>query len=120
LSGGKVGADLPGHFAETGDVHASLGQRWAFGPHAGPHEPLAQAHWYGICFISATPAIESDGTWFISVAVYHMLLTERDGTWLMNLCMNCLFCCAGLTEAEQPLAERVRGRTADYYYLLNK
>jgi hypothetical protein len=101
-------------------VSAPLGQRWAFGPHAGPHEPLAQAHWYGICFISAIPAIESDGTWFISVAVYHMLLTERDGTLLMNLCMNCLFCCARLMEAEQPLAERVRGRTADYYCLLNK
>jgi hypothetical protein len=61
-------------------VSAPLGQRWAFRPHAGSHEPLAQAHWYGICFISATPTIESDGTWFISVAVYHMLLTERDGT----------------------------------------
>jgi hypothetical protein len=28
----------------------------------GPHEPLPQAHWYAIYFISATSAIESDGT----------------------------------------------------------
>jgi hypothetical protein len=46
----------------------------------GPHEPLSQARWYAIYFISATSVIESDGTWLISATVYCMLLTERDGT----------------------------------------
>jgi hypothetical protein len=40
----------------------------------------AQARWYAIYFISATSAIESDGTWLISAAVDSMLLTERDRT----------------------------------------
>jgi hypothetical protein len=46
----------------------------------GPHEPLPQARWYVIYFISATSSIESDGTWLISAAVYCVLLTKRDGT----------------------------------------
>ena len=43
-------------------------------------EPLPQARWYAIYLISATSAIESDGTWLISAAVDSILLTERDGT----------------------------------------
>ena len=69
-------------------VHRAV-RRWAArwdGPQIhtkkiiGTHEPLPQARWYAIYFISATSAIESDGTWFISAAVDSMLLTERDGT----------------------------------------
>jgi hypothetical protein len=41
---------------------------------------VVQARWYAIYFISATSAIESDGTWLISAAVDSMLLTERDRT----------------------------------------
>jgi hypothetical protein len=44
----------------------------------GPHEPLP--HVCAIYFISATLAIESNGTWLIRAAVDSMLLTKRDGT----------------------------------------
>jgi hypothetical protein len=35
--------------------------RWASGSHIN-YWAATQARWYAICFISATPAIESDGT----------------------------------------------------------
>jgi hypothetical protein len=51
----------------------------------GHTNPCTQARWYAIYFISATSTIESDGTWLISAGMYHMLLTERDGRWLVTL-----------------------------------
>jgi hypothetical protein len=94
-------ADLPSISRRSAIYNSEVRRwaiRWAFGPHVNYWAALTAGTGalYVICFISATPAIESDETWFISVTVYHMLLTERDGMWFMNLCKDCLFCCTGL------------------------